>query len=205
MALSDVYNLSTNGAFQQRVQAAIVTSAVAIFNEVANNVQTIATTGGPTGGTFTLTFQGQTTSALAFSASVNQVQSALMALTTIGTGNVDCSGGPLPTGIIVTFNGTLGGLPLALMTHTDTLTGGASPAVTVTQTIAGTAVVRHAARAALANKILLNPTGYMQLMTVGVAADATVQADYTGGGNLQTAVTDAHINAAVSALWNAYS
>lgn len=204
MALSDVYNLSTNVAFQQRVQSAIVAAAVAIVNEVANDVQTITTTGNPTGGTFTLTWQGQTTSALAFNASAGAIHAALQALSNIGQGQIVGTGGPLPTGVSLTFTGTLAGYPQVAITHTDSLTGGSSPAVVVTHTTFGVAVVNHAARAALASKVLANPTGYGQLLAVGVASDTTVQADYTGG-NLQTAVTDAHITNAVSGQWNAYS
>lgn len=43
---------------------------------------------GATAGTFTLTFDGQTTSALAFGAGANVVQNALAALSNIGIGNV---------------------------------------------------------------------------------------------------------------------
>jgi PKD repeat protein/type 1 glutamine amidotransferase len=41
-----------------------------------------------TGGTFTLSFQGQTTAPIAFNATVTTIQSALEALSTIGTGNI---------------------------------------------------------------------------------------------------------------------
>ncbi|HEX6204679.1 MAG TPA: fibronectin type III domain-containing protein [Solirubrobacterales bacterium] len=47
-----------------------------------------------TGGTYTLTFDGQTTSPIAFDASSASVQGALQALSTIGAGNVAVSGGP---------------------------------------------------------------------------------------------------------------
>jgi hypothetical protein len=43
---------------------------------------------GASGGTFTLTFDGQTTSALAYNAGANAVQNALAALSNIGLGNV---------------------------------------------------------------------------------------------------------------------
>ncbi len=59
-----------------------------------NNVQFIST-GGATGGTFTLSFNGQTTSpAISATATPAQVQSALAALTYIGSGNVSVSAGP---------------------------------------------------------------------------------------------------------------
>jgi hypothetical protein len=61
-----------------------------------SEVQTITITGTPTGGTFTLTFAGATTSAIAYNASAATVQTALEALSTIGSGNVLCAGGALP-------------------------------------------------------------------------------------------------------------
>src|SRR5262249_41925037 len=53
----------------------------------ADEVQTVTLTGNPTGGTFTLTFSGQTTAAIAYNASAATVQSALQALSSIGSGN----------------------------------------------------------------------------------------------------------------------
>lgn len=53
----------------------------------ANEQQTITLTN-VTGGTFTLTWNGQTTSSLAYNATAAQVQSALVALPAIGLGNV---------------------------------------------------------------------------------------------------------------------
>lgn len=107
-----------------------------------NERQSIAITGGPTGGTFTLTFGGQTTAAIPWNASAYDVLVALQALTSIGIGNVAVSGGVLPGDtLFVDFVGALAATNVAQMTHTDSLTGGASPAVviaTVTQGAAGT-------------------------------------------------------------------
>lgn len=52
----------------------------------ADEVQTITITGSPTGGDFTLTFGGKTTAAIAKGATALQVQAALQALESIGTG-----------------------------------------------------------------------------------------------------------------------
>jgi hypothetical protein len=72
-----------------------------------NAVQTVTTTGTPTGGTFTLTFEGRTTATIAYNASAAVVQAALEALPNIGTGNVLGGGGPLPTGVTLTFQNAL--------------------------------------------------------------------------------------------------
>jgi hypothetical protein len=102
-----------------------------------DEVQTVAITGGPTGGSFTLTFTppsggaAQTTGAIAFNATAAAVRSALAALPGVGgTANVLTSGGPLPgTAVNVTFTSALGQRDIADMTATSSLTGGTSPAV----------------------------------------------------------------------------
>ena len=100
----------------------------------ASEVQRIAITGSPTGGTFTLTFGGSPTTAIAWNAGADAVQAALEALATIGAGNVLVTGGPGTTSdYLVTFAGTLGGTDQPLLTASASgLTGGASPAVRVT-------------------------------------------------------------------------
>ena len=48
----------------------------------------------------------------------------------------------------------------------------------------GTGVANHAARAALASKILQNPQGYAQLFAVGVAADGVTDIYEIGSGKV---------------------
>jgi len=57
-----------------------------------DEVATATITGTPTGGTFTLTFGGDETAAIAYDAAASAVQSALEALDSIGPGNVSVSG-----------------------------------------------------------------------------------------------------------------
>ena len=104
-------------------------------------VQTVAVTGAPTGGTFTLTFGGLTTAPLAYDATAAQVQAALLALSSVGAGNLAASGGPLPgSPVSAAFQGALGAQPLAAMTADGSgLTGGSSPAVAVATATAGVA------------------------------------------------------------------
>lgn len=103
-------------------------------------VQTITTSGVPTGGTFTLSFNGQTTTALQYNDTFTNIQAALRALPNIGGTLVTCAGGPLPAAVTVTFSGTLLG-PQPLLTHTDSLTGGTAPAVVVANTRPGVSAV----------------------------------------------------------------
>jgi len=106
------------------------------YSGTTDEVQTVTITGGPTGGTYTLTYSGQTTAAIAYNATAAAVQSALAALSNIGAGNVTvtgANGGPYT----VAFVGTLANTDVAQMTHTDSLTGGSSPAVAIATTTAG--------------------------------------------------------------------
>lgn len=80
-----------------------------------NEKQIITLAGTPTGGTFTLTYSGQTTGAIAYNASAATVQTALEGLSNIAVGDVtvtDNSGG----GWLVEFTGTLAGDDVALIT-----------------------------------------------------------------------------------------
>lgn len=88
-----------------------------------SSVQLITIAGGPTGGTFTLSFGAYTTGALGYHALASDVQAALVALTSIGSSNVAVSGsagGPYT----VTFQGSLATEPQTLIVATSALTGG---------------------------------------------------------------------------------
>lgn len=104
-----------------------------------DEVQTLSITGVPTGGTFTLSFRGQTTAPIAFNATAAQVQAALRALTRVGNGLV-AGGGPLPgTAVTLTFAGAkLGKIDQPLITANGALlTGGTAPAASVVETTKG--------------------------------------------------------------------
>lgn len=98
--------------------------------------QTVTITGTPTGGTFTLSFDGQTTAAIPYNATASQVAAAVGALSNVGLTNVKATGGPLPgTAVVVTWINRLQGEAQELMTASAVgLTGGSSPAVAVTRT-----------------------------------------------------------------------
>jgi hypothetical protein len=91
------------------------------------------------GGTFTLSFEGATTTALAFGASTATVQTALRALPTM-LGATPCSVGGAPGAWIVTFDGALmAAKPQLLMQFNDTLLTKTVPPVvsTMVRTAAG--------------------------------------------------------------------
>lgn len=101
-----------------------------------NEVQTVTVTGTPTGGTYTLTYSGQTTAAIAYNATAASVKDALEDLSNINAGSLTVAGGPHPgTAITVAFGGSqFEGSDVAQMTATGSFTGGSSPAVAVTTT-----------------------------------------------------------------------
>ena len=112
------------------VDTYIGTSIVA---DGANEAQTVTVTGSPTGGTFTLTWSGQTTAAIAYNATALTVRQRLEALSNIEAGGVTvtgAAGGPFT----VTFTN---GVNVAEMTATASLTGGSSPDVTIATATAG--------------------------------------------------------------------
>lgn len=106
------------------------------YNAVSNEVQTVTITGAPTGGTFTITWSGQTTTAIAYNATAATVQTALEALSNIAPGDVVVTGnagGPYT----LTWGGTQLGENVAAPTATASFTGGTSPGVTIATTTAG--------------------------------------------------------------------
>lgn len=104
----------------------------------AADVQTVTISGSPTGGTFTLTFNGSTTANIASTSTAAALATAFTALPSVGTGNATATGGPLPgTPIVITFAGTLATGVQNDITASSSLTGGTTPAVTVTHTTPG--------------------------------------------------------------------
>lgn len=116
----------------------LIFSATALTSAGTNEVQTVTITGTPTGGTFTLTFAGETTAAIAYNANAAAVQAALVALGNVNSGDIVVTGGALPgTAVTLTFGGQYAGTNVPALTATSSLTGGTSPAITVATTTAG--------------------------------------------------------------------
>jgi hypothetical protein len=146
------------------LQASLTLAAGTILAELVGNdeVQTVTLGAGNTGGTFTITFGAQTTSALAFNATAAQVQTALEALSSIGVNNVlvtGSAGGPYT----LTFRNALGRTNVAQVTATPSLTGGTNTATpaTVTQGSAGTPGTYGPYSATATNGLQL-PAGVLQ-------------------------------------------
>lgn len=84
---------------------------------------------GATGGTFTLTYGGQTTAAIDYDATAAEVQAALVALSNIASGDVVVSGSN--GSFAVTFSGTLAGTNVSEITATSLLTANTKLTTTV--------------------------------------------------------------------------
>lgn len=123
--------------FDAKVWVSATDALFADASPATSEVQTVTITGSPTGGTFTLTFDGQTTAAIAYNAAASAVQAALEALSTVRAGNVVVSGsagGPYT----VTFVNDLANANVSALTASGAgLTGGTAPAVAIATTTAG--------------------------------------------------------------------
>src|SRR5689334_12273432 len=90
----------------------------------SNEVQTIDL-GAASAGTITITFDGETTAAIAYNANAAAVQAALLALSNIEPGDVVVTGGPFPASMSLTFGGNYAGENVPVITATPTgLTSG---------------------------------------------------------------------------------
>lgn len=102
----------------------------------SDEVQTV--TIDATGGTFTLTFSAQTTSAIAYNATAAAVKSALEALSNIGVDDVAVA--KVGSVYTISFQGALADTNVAALTaDAASLTGGAATATIATTTAGGTA------------------------------------------------------------------
>lgn len=103
---------------------------------VVNEVQQLATdTGTITAGTFTLSFMGQTTAAIAWNASAATIITALNLLSNVDSGDITATGGALPgTPVVFTFAGNYQGVNVGQMiVNSASLTGGTLAVTTTTQ------------------------------------------------------------------------
>jgi hypothetical protein len=160
-------------------------------NAISNDVQTISTFGTPTGGTFTLTFNGQTAT-LPYNATAAQIQTALNGLSSINGigGSVTVTGGPLPTNpVVVTFGGTLTGLQQNLLiVNSSGLAGGPpAPQVVVTHTRVGGQV-----NAAIGNGtgvLLENGATFNSIGGNGTGQGNVISGNFTSGVQMTGAAT----------------
>lgn len=102
------------------------------FQLMDNHIQVVTIIGSPTSGTYTLAYDGQTTGTLTLTESTTDMQTALEALSTIGSGNVTVTGAP--GAYTVALGGTLVGGVLPQLIPRTTFSGGTAPGVQITAT-----------------------------------------------------------------------
>ncbi|MBN1974913.1 MAG: flagellar filament capping protein FliD [Sedimentisphaerales bacterium] len=103
-----------------------------------SEVQTLSRFKDPTSGTYTLTYEGQTTADIAYNASPAEIQAALEALTTINPGDVTVGGsenGLNDGDLTITFNNTLGDVSM-ISANGSNLSPGSYP-ITIAETAKG--------------------------------------------------------------------
>jgi hypothetical protein len=165
---TDLVVISNNGVISV-VQGPVATGAATY------EVDSVVTSGTPTGGTFTLgfTYNGfnYTTGTIAYNASAATVASAILAATggpALPSGTVTGSGGALPTAVTLTASGALEGPITNQRVVANALTGGANPSVAYTVTTPGVgATLPNFAGASL------------PLATVFIPSTATSSSNYT--------------------------
>jgi Calx-beta domain len=137
----------------------------------ANAEQSISLSGLPTGGTFTLTFEGETTAPIPYKATATQVGAALMALPNIGQGNIVATLGPLNTTfVLVTFTNALAG------TAVGQITGNASGLIPTPP------LTSEVVTAVLSQGSTGNITSNVNTLTVGSNAHVRVIVEGGSGG-----------------------
>ena len=161
----------------------IIDGGIGIFENAGaptqgtNEVQTLEFGGTPTGGTFTLTFDGYTTAAVTWigtddAALIAAIDAALEALPNIGTGGVTVADGTLTSGVgtvTITFAGNLLNLAVPLIVANSSLTG-TTPTAVVTETTPG---VTATARGAKKGALLVDTTNGILYINTNTALDPT--------------------------------
>lgn len=139
-----------------------------------NEVQTLTIAAGPpTGGTFQLAFDGQTTAAIAWSAVNNtllaNIDAALEALSNIDAGDIACAATTLTAGVgalTITFSGTLAATDVALITVANNSLTGNTGTVAIAETTPG---VNATARGAGIGAQLTDTTNGVLYINTGTA------------------------------------
>jgi flagellar hook protein FlgE len=151
----------------------------AAVSEVQTVTLATAPNNDPDGGTFTLTYGGETTGAIAWNATANDIETALETLSTVNAGDITVSA-PIDDGVTFTFADTLD--DVGLVTVNSSLTdGGVGITASTAETVKGRAtqgILGSTATASLVNgqlRITDVATGYSRSdMTMAYSGDGTL-------------------------------
>jgi uncharacterized cupin superfamily protein len=153
---------------------ALITADNSSLTGSANEEQTVTVINSPSGGDFTLSFNGQITDAIAYNASAATVQSELEGLANIKAGDVDVTGsdgGPWT----VEFIGDLAKTDVSLLVAVSSLTGAPTAAAATSQAGSGLNVGNLAAYWKMdeANGTREDHVGSLDLLEVGTVDAGT--------------------------------
>lgn len=142
-----------------------------------NAVQTLTIGGTPTSGTFKLALEGFTTAAITWSATnatlLANIDTALEALPSVGTGGVVTAAGTLTAGIgtiTLTFGGDRARQPVTLATVANNSLAGTDPTLAIATTTPG---VRPSGQGAAIGATLTDTTNGKLYINTGTAAAPT--------------------------------
>ena len=103
-----------------------------------NCVQTLTKGGTISGGTWTITFNGETTGAISATATAAEVQAHLERLASVRSGDIAVTGGPVTTtNLVLTFQGNYSAKVVPDVTVTTASLTGTTPTITPSVTTAG--------------------------------------------------------------------
>ena len=181
---SGVYNqiaaLAVNYAKLQSLFI-VSTQPVTLYFNGVNAVQSITIGGSPTGGTFTISYGGQTSAGIAYNASAATVQAALQAMSSIGAGNctvTGSAGGPYT----VTFTGTLGIQAITTITGSASGLTGGTPTIALASVTTGVAPAWNWVLPAswainwAIGDIFSNPLGTTSITSIAISNPGSVSA-----------------------------
>ncbi len=170
-------------AYELSLLPNVGTFDINVSETVTNEKQEILLVGEPTGGTFTLTFDGQTTSALPWDANAFQVHDALVALSNIELFDISVNKNIFQpySPYVIEFIGNLAGINLNLMSgDVSGLTGGAGLDITVKSTRNGSRPYKVAFQGVLGGFNLPQMTTSAAGLTGGVAPSVSVSTEVDG-------------------------
>lgn len=92
---ADLLNFATSDFTQTQVaqNSLIKVDGYPPDSTATSELQTMSRASSPTAGTYTLTYEGQTTAAIAYNANTDTIKAALEALSTVNTGDITVGGG----------------------------------------------------------------------------------------------------------------
>ncbi|MFC1635123.1 flagellar filament capping protein FliD [Planctomycetota bacterium] len=164
-----------------------------------SEVQTMDRSPSPNSGTYTLTYEGQTTSTIAYNATPSEIQAALEALSTINAGSITVDGGAngLNDGSVTfTFSTTMGDVSMISVDGSPLLPGSAP--VTVEETAKG--VPAYISRSSnTVDDVIHGVTLHLHDTTDAGGEEITLTRDIQIVKELMTSMVDAY-NLAVSKI-----